>query len=40
VEQLAAVSDRAGETVPEDGSAQGTLEIAKAMQAVREQVPS
>lgn len=29
-----AVSDRAGETVPESGNAQGTLEIAKAMQSV------
>ncbi len=28
-----AISDRANETVPESGSAQGTLEIAKAMQA-------
>ena len=31
-QQFAAISDRAGETVPESGAAQGTLEIAKAMQ--------
>jgi len=30
-----AISDRANETVPESGAAQGTLEIAKAMQANR-----
>lgn len=30
-----AISERAGETVPESGAAQGTLEIAKAMQAKR-----
>ena len=30
-----ALSDRSGETVPESGAAQGTLEIAKAMQASR-----
>jgi NAD(P)-dependent dehydrogenase (short-subunit alcohol dehydrogenase family) len=29
------ISDRQGETVPESGAAQGTLEIAKAMQAAR-----
>jgi len=34
-QQLDAISDRAGETVPESGAAQGTLEIAKAMQANR-----
>jgi len=33
--QLEAISDRTGETVPESGAAQGTLEIAKAMQAAR-----
>jgi len=32
-QQFAAISDRAGETVPESGAAQGTIEIAKAMQA-------
>ena len=32
---FAALSDRNGETVPESGNAQGTLEIAKAMQSVR-----
>jgi NAD(P)-dependent dehydrogenase (short-subunit alcohol dehydrogenase family) len=31
--QFAAISERAGATVPESGAAQGTLEIAKAMQA-------
>jgi len=31
--QLDAISDRTDETVPESGAAQGTLEIAKAMQA-------
>ena len=30
-----AISDRSGETVPESGAAQGTLEIAKAMQPGR-----
>ena len=30
-----AISDRSGETVPESGAAQGTLEISKAMQAKR-----
>ena len=30
-----AISDRGGETVPESGAAQGTLEIGKAMQAQR-----
>jgi len=30
-----AISDRTDETVPESGAAQGTLEIAKAMQANR-----
>ena len=29
------ISDRANETVPESGAAQGTLEIAKTMQANR-----
>ncbi len=33
--QLEAISDRTGETVPESGAAQGTLEVAKAMQAAR-----
>ena len=32
---LDAISDRSGETVPESGAAQGTLEIAKATQAQR-----
>ena len=32
-QQFAAISDRAGETAPESGAAQGTLEITKAMQA-------
>ena len=32
-QQFAAISDRAGETVPESGAAQGTIEVAKAMQA-------
>jgi len=31
--QFDAISDRTNETVPESGAAQGTLEIAKAMQA-------
>jgi len=31
--QFDAISDRTGETVPESGTAQGMLEIAKAMQA-------
>jgi hypothetical protein len=30
---LAQVTDRQGETVPLSGSAQGTLEVGKAMQA-------
>ena len=30
---LAQVQDRSGETVPASGSAQGTLEVAKAMKA-------
>jgi hypothetical protein len=30
-EQLAQVTDRAGETVPASGAAQGTLEVSKAM---------
>jgi NAD(P)-dependent dehydrogenase (short-subunit alcohol dehydrogenase family) len=33
--QFDAISDRSGETVPESGAAQGTLEIKKAMQANR-----
>jgi len=33
--ELEAISDRTGETVPESGAAQGTLEVAKAMQAAR-----
>jgi len=33
--QFDAISDRTDETVPESGAAQGTLEIAKAMQANR-----
>ena len=33
--QFDAISDRTGETVPESGTAQGMLEIAKAMQANR-----
>ena len=32
---LAAIGDRSGETVPESGSVQGTLEVAKATQAPR-----
>jgi hypothetical protein len=32
--QLDAISDRDGETVPENGSAQGTLEVGKAMRAL------
>ena len=32
---LAAIGDRSGETVPESGSVQGTLEVAKATQAQR-----
>ena len=32
--QFDVLSDRAGETVPESGNAQGTLEIAKAMRAL------
>jgi hypothetical protein len=31
---FAALSDRAGETVPESGNAQGTLEVGKASQAL------
>jgi NAD(P)-dependent dehydrogenase (short-subunit alcohol dehydrogenase family) len=34
VERLDEISDRSGESVPASGSAQGTLEIAKAMRAV------
>jgi NAD(P)-dependent dehydrogenase (short-subunit alcohol dehydrogenase family) len=33
--QFDAISDREGETVPESGAAQGTLEIGKAMRAAR-----
>jgi Dehydrogenases with different specificities (related to short-chain alcohol dehydrogenases) len=33
--QFDAISDRSGETAPESGAAQGTLEISKAMQAQR-----
>ncbi len=31
---LGALSDRQGETVPESGTAQGTIEIGKAMRAL------
>ena len=31
--QFDAISDRTDETVPESGAAQGTIELAKAMQA-------
>ena len=31
---FAALSDRDGETVPESGNAQGTLEVGKAMRAL------